>query len=151
MKKKVLVLSCFLCLAVLIVIGSCATTTGPNKMIYERLYGTWANNAYEWLANPPVKEIFNPDGTGVYYNSLLKTGTSGAITYTIEKRWTDSEGNYWYHVIMKYPLVPSSTFYLLIKIDKFNWILERNYSNSDYPTRIDPKDMHSDYAMYYRF
>jgi hypothetical protein len=123
----------------------------PDKMVYEKLWGTWANNAYEGIGNPVVKLIFNPDGTGVYYNNLLVTGSCGPLTYSIEKRWTDSDGNYWYHVIIKTPLVPSETAYELIKIDRYNRIFERNYSGTAYPAAIDPKDLHSDYAMYYRF
>ena len=74
MKTKALVLSCFLCLAVLIVIGSCATMKSPDKMKYEKFCGTWANQDYEpkpGIYTPYAKVIINPYGTIIKYLRLL--------------------------------------------------------------------------------
>jgi hypothetical protein len=59
MKTKVLVLSFVFCLTFLIVIGSCAATTGPNKMVYDRLYGTWVNSAYEGKGSPRLYNVLS--------------------------------------------------------------------------------------------
>ena len=101
MKTRTLIVGCILCVVVLIILGSCATTQNPDKMVFERFCGTWANENYE--AKPgeggrPVKIILNPDGTFVYYDRLIKTGPTTGGLYNVEKRWTDSAGHIWYHV-----------------------------------------------------
>jgi hypothetical protein len=123
-----------------------------EKMTYEKFCGTWVNTEYEGRAgDPPVKRIFNPDGTATAYSNLHNTFTYWRLTYTVEKRWTDSEGNSWYHVKEAWSTGGTARGYMLFKLDKYNTILELNLSGTKYPDAIDPKDWHSDYRIYYRY
>ena len=154
MKTKMLVLFSILCLVVLIILGSCATMKSPDKLTYERFCGTWANKDYEpkpgFIAPLFAKRIVNPDGTFLGYPYLIQTEPARVGLYTVEKRWTDSDGNSWYHSKTYWP-IEATIQYELWKVDKYNAVLEINWSNIDYPTAIDPKDMHSDYSIYYRY
>jgi hypothetical protein len=151
MKTRTLLSLLILVFAALIVVGSCATMKSPDKMVYERFCGTWVNTEYEGKDSPAVKEIYNPDGTCTTYSHLHETTTYSRGAYSVEKRWSDSEGNSWYHVKMTWPIEPMGTGYLLFKLDKYNSILEYNYSGTGYPTEVDPKDKHTSYRIYYRY
>ena len=154
MKTRTLMFFCILCLAALIVIGSCATTQNPDKMVFERFCGTWANEAYEkepGSSEPSLaKWIINPDGTFTGYDYLIETGPTVFGSYIVEKRWTDSGGNSLYHVKV-YVVIIDGTRYELWRIDKYNAVWEVQWSNIDYPAKIDPKDNHSNYHIHYRF
>jgi len=152
MKTKTLMLFCFLCLAVLIILGSCATMKSPDKMTYERFCGIWVNEDYEptpGVMPPPAKFTMNPDGTYLNYQYIMQSGPTGVGYYTVEKRWTDSDGNSWYHVITD--AFFRDITYELWRIDKYNSVFEFSFSHNDYPDAIDPKDKHSTYRIYYRF
>jgi len=156
MKTRTLVFFCVLCLAVLIILGSCSTMKSPDKMTYERFCGTWANEDYEpkpGLTTPSfAKWIFNPDGTFLGYRHLIETGPTEIGTYIVEKRWADSDNNSWYHIKTYWPLSGQGSYrYELWKLDKNNAVLEMNTSNNDYPSEIDPKDFHTQYTIFYRF
>jgi len=152
MKTKTVMLFCILCLAALLILGSCATTMKTTeKMIYEKFCGTWVNTKYDGVSIPPVKLIFNPDGTWTSYWRLHESSSFGRGNYVVEKRWTDSEGYSWYHVMWTEPLFESLTAYMLFKLDKYNTILEYNYSGSEYPEEVGPKVKYSDYRIYYRY
>ena len=154
MKTRTFVSILILVLAVLIIVGSCATMKSPDKLTYERFCGTWANQDYEsapGVTKPyGAKIIINPDGTFVMYEFLNQTGFGWLGTYTVEKRWTDTEGNYFYHLKI-YKVLSQGTQYELFRLDKTNSYYEANYSNVDYPSKIDPKDMHSSYHIFYRY
>jgi hypothetical protein len=157
MKARILMLFCILCLAVLIILGSCATMKSPDKMTYERFVGTWANKNYEQTGgfNTEVsyhhaKYIVNPDGTFMWHEYLDQTGLTAVGTYTVEKRWKDADGNNLYHVKV-YEVLNQVTLYELWKIDKYASVWECNSSNIDYPDEIDPSDYHSDYRIFYRY
>ena len=153
MKTRTLIAFFIICLAVSIFVGSCATTHNPDKMVLERFCGTWANPAYEHKPGeytPVAKIIINPDGTYLRYQRMDEAGVTGAGYYTVEKRWTDSEGNIYYHITLYLPY-SQRTFYLLAKVDRFNMVWENQFSNIDYPTEINPKDWHTTYRVYYRY
>ena len=151
MKTKTVVLFSILCLVALIILGSCATIMKTTeKMMYERFCGTWVNTKYEGKVNPPVKWIFNPDGTLTSYNNLHNSLTYSRSPYTVEKRWTDSEGNSWYHFKIEWAF-SKSIEYMIFKLDKYNSILEFNVAGTKYPDAVDPKDKRSDYRIYYRY
>ena len=154
MKTKTVVLFCIFCLAALIVLGSCATTSNPDKMVFERFCGTWANEGYEPTSEEPTKPyakwIINPDGTIVGYRYLVQTGPTALALYTVEKRQKDADGNSFYHVKF-YSVLTSVTQFELWKIDKYTSVLETDFSTIDYPEAIDPKDKHSVYHIYYRY
>ena len=154
MKTRTLISGCILCVVVLIILGSCATTQNPDKMVFERFCGTWANENYSQVSDLGAKRIYNPDGTFLVYMDVLDIGVVGTAfvgTYTVEKRWTDSEGNSWYNVIAYFKLTDVGTENLLFKLDKYNAVLEVEYSNIDFPTEIDKKDKHTTYGIYYRY
>ena len=152
MKTRTFISISILVLAVMIITGSCATIMKTTeKMTYEKFCGTWVNTEYDGKYEPPVKEIYNPDGTMTYYALLHDTSTWRRATSTFEKRWTDSESNSWYHVKGKTPLVPTETWYFLFKLDKYNTILEYNYSGYAYPADVGPNVKYSDYRIYYRY
>jgi len=155
MKTKTLVLFGILCLAALIILGSCVTTTNPDKLVFERFCGTWANQDYETTPEEPAKDyiakyIINSDGTAVGYRHLVQTGPTSVALYTVEKRWKDTDGNSFYHVKVYKPL-DYVTQYEIWKIDKYTSVWELNFSSVDYPEAIDPKDKHSEYHIYYRY
>jgi hypothetical protein len=154
MKTRTLALILILILAVLIIAGSCATTSNPDKMVLERFCGTWANQGYETTPDEPMKPqakyIINQDGTFVWYQYLVQTGPTGVGTYTVEKRWKDAVGNNLYHVKV-YEVIAEVTQYELWKIDKYASVWERNMSSIDYPDAIDPTDKQSYYRIYYRY
>ena len=154
MKTKTLVLFSILCLTALIILGSCATMNSPDKLTYERFCGTWANKSYErepGLSSPAyAKYIINPDGTFLGYQNLNETGPTLVAYYTVVKRWSDTEGNSFYHMKNYFPIL-EGTKYELFKVDKHNATLEVQWSNIDYPSKIDPKDMHSSYLILYRY
>ena len=154
MKTKTLVLFSILCLTAVIILGSCATTSNPDKMVFERFCGTWANQGYEPTAEEPTtpmaKLIINPDGTAVAYRYLVQTGPTIVYLYAVEKRWKDADDNSFYHVKVNV-VFDYVTQYEIWKIDKYTSVLEINYSNIDYPEAIDPKDKHSVYRLFYRY
>ena len=153
MKVRTLMLFCILCFAVSIIVGSCATSQNPDKMVFERFCGTWANSAYQegtGQLRPAAKLIFNPDGTWLRYQEMEYAGPAVFEYYIVNKRWTDSEGNSWYHIETNMTQT-QRTFYNLLKLDKSNSVYEIQSSNIDYPTEINPNDWHSQYRIYFRY
>ncbi len=153
MKTRTYVLFYIFALAVMVIAGSCATTHNPDKMVFKRFCGTWANTAYAKGTEdfrPVAKIIFNPDGTWLRYTEMDYAGPAIFGYYTVEKRWTDSEGNSWY-LIETYMTQTQRTFYELSKLDKSNSVWEIQSSNIDYPTEINPNDWHSQYRIYFRY
>ena len=156
MKTRTLMLICTLCLAVLIILGSCATTMKTSEnMMYEKFCGTWANETYEGEGMfAGAKWIFNPDGTFVSYMYITDTGAGGSAAYgayTVEKRWTDPEGNSWYNITLEMGLEDFGTRYIVCKLSHYNSVIEGAISNIDFPDKIDRTDKRSDYFIFYRF
>jgi len=139
-----------LVLAVLIIAGGCAT---KKRMVKdsEELYGTWINEEYKGSTPPFGKYVFNPDGTYEYFRKepapwekdveILEGGwiIGNYGTYTIEDKWTDSDGNVWYKVEadeLGYEEHPYSLYYL-VKISDSNRVLEWMVGRLDYHEKID--------------
>jgi hypothetical protein len=163
MKTRTYVSIMIFVLALLIIAGSCA----PKKRIIidlvevipEELYGTWINEEYKGSTPPFGKDVYNPDGTFEWYRTepspwetdveILEggwiRGTYG--TYTIEDKWTDSDGNVWYKVEVVEVI---TSFYMLMKISDSNRVLEYMVGRVDYLTEIDPNDVQYRYRIYYR-
>jgi hypothetical protein len=153
MKAKTFTLLFILSSSVLIILGSCATMKSPDKLTYERFCGIWVNEDYEpkpGELKPFAKFTMNPDGTYISYQFVMQSGPTGVGTYTVKKRWTDSDGNS-YYLVKTWSHLSGVTNYELWRIDKYNSIFEFNYSNNEYPEAIDPKAKHSTYRIYYRF
>lgn len=153
MKTRSLMLFCILCVAVAIILGSCATMGKTDKMEYVKFCGTWANNEYQVRPSKVgdgSKIIFNPEGTYVQYTFTDDTHPGIVGFYTVEKKWTDDQGNSWYHV-KDYSPVFSVETYVLFKLNQYNSVLELARSSVDYPADTVPIDKHSDYLIFYRY
>ena len=160
MKTRRWMLICILSLAVLIIFGSCATTQNPDKMVFEKFCGTWANESYDKGLGAGsfrgAKWILNPDGSFVTYAGINETGTAGSNTYgsyTVEKRWTDSEGKSCYNIKLEFAesVLGKGNYYVFCKLIKSSSTLEGAISNVDYPDSIDRSDRHSTYFILYRY
>jgi len=77
-------------------------------------------------------------------------GTS--LTYTIDDKWTDSNGNVCYKVEALYAGYEASPgrFYLLMKISDSNRVLEFMVGRVEYYDEIDPTNVPYTYRIYYR-
>ena len=101
-----------------------------------------------------AKWIFNPYGTFAAYMYIAKTGTGGTAAfgaYTVEKRWTDFEGNNWYNIKLEMGIEGLGIRYILCKLSHYNSVIEGAISHIDFPDKIDRADKRSDYFMFYRF
>jgi hypothetical protein len=114
----------------------------------EEYYGTWVNTDYDRSTLAiRAKTIHNHDGTMIKYVSTSDTEPYETATFTIEDKWTDSEGNIWYKILYTETEQILSNFELT-KISDNGTTLELVISVIDYPTEIDPNnDM---YRIYYR-
>ena len=113
----------------------------------EEYYGTWVNTDYDRSTFFWAKTIHNHDGTLIKYRSTSDTEPYKTATFTIEDKWTDSEGNIWYKILYTETEQILSNFELT-KISDNGTTLELVISIIDYPTEIDPNnDM---YRIYYR-
>ena len=86
----------------------------------------------------------------VAYTYMNKTGPTTVALYNVNKRWNDPEGNSFYYVDVYLP-IKEATRYELWRVDKYNSLWEVQWSNNDYPEKIDPKDLHSSYHIHYRY
>ena len=106
MKTRTIVSILILVLAVLIIVGSCATgkkASVTERNLFKELSGTWVNTEYtgKWLGYEQ-KLIVYPDGKFEYY--LLTTDTNPlrqGYLLTITEVWTDSEGIIWYKATLE--------------------------------------------------
>ena len=142
MKISRVVISFVSVLAVLIMIGSCATGKKAVRAPLEPFYGTWVNPDYNG-PEPPAKKIIRPDGTYTDYNRTDITRYDGPYKYTIQESWMDSDGKKYYKV--EASLIEK---YSLYRLDENDSVLEQVWSNVEYPSEIDPN--HFNYRIYYR-
>jgi hypothetical protein len=148
MKARTLASILILVLAILIIVGNCAT----GKKVYvakedEEIYGTWVNTDYNYTGRW-AKGVFHPDGTFVTYQADSSITPYYFGTFTITEKWTDSEGNIWYKIISIDQIY--TIYYELHKISNNEMTWEYVWSNSDYPKEIDPDDTTSNRKIYYR-
>jgi len=161
MKTRKFVSILTLVLAVLIIAGSCATQKRIVKDS-EEFYGIWINEEYKGSTPPLKKNVFNPDGTWEYFRKeaspwetdieILEGGWIRDFfgTYTIEDKWTDSDGNVWYKVDLLFGIKKeyTNTYYLLMRISDSNKIMEYMEDRIRYGEKIEPKS--TKYRIYYR-
>ena len=147
MKTKTLALFSILCLAVLIILGSCAT----DKMAYiskdYEIYGTWVNPDAK-LVIQAGKVVIHTNGKAEWYPTITST-VFEPREFIITNKWTDSTGNIWYTLIYEWGDIGeiSGREYVLAKISDSGKTLEISGSNSDYPKEIDPS---AEYHIVYR-
>ena len=143
MKTKTLVSILILVLVALAIIGSCATGKKAVKAPLEPFYGTWVNPDYN-TSQRFAKLIYKPDGTFTAYSHTDITLYEGPTKYTITESWMDSDGKKCYKV----EKATGEYRYKLCRLDETDSVLEWVWSNSDYPSEIDPN--HYNYEIYYR-
>jgi hypothetical protein len=87
-----------LVLAVLYVVGSCATKhmVISDEDFFELYSGTWVNPDYRW---DTAKRVIKPDSTWEHYIDVDKQTYACYGHDTIMEKWTDSEGNIWYKAL----------------------------------------------------
>ncbi len=140
MKTRTLISGLILIMAVFVLLAG-----GSKK---EEYYGTWVNTDYDRsILTIRAKIIHNHDGTLIKYMSTSDTEPYETATFTIEDKWTDSEGNIWYKILYTETEQILSNFELT-KISDNGTTLELVISIIDYPTEIDLND--SEYRIYYR-
>jgi hypothetical protein len=147
MKTRSLVSILILVLALLIVVGSCAT----GKKAYvakedEELFGTWINPDYDasWIH---AKIVVKPDGTWSEYKMSYDDKPLLKGEYTINDKWTDSDGYNFYKIILTAHYMP---YYILSKIDKTGNVYEDLWSTVEMPSEFDPDNKLYIYRIYYR-
>jgi hypothetical protein len=108
----------------------------------EPLHGTWANQDYQhgyWT----WRFIYGPDGVSRGWDTGVPSDqpNNGEGRYSIDKKWTDSEGNTWYRIAGKGCIAPYSEAkatrdYGLVKIDVSGKMLEGEWSSVDFPSEF---------------
>ncbi len=145
----------FYWLLALVVIGCMAT---PSTAAAEgTLYGTWINE--EIPSVDGYRMVYAPDGKAFSYTKFSK-GPESECRFTIEKQWTDDEGNTYYRVIeiWGYPPLDASQplntdlgpwkFFRIHKIDAAGDTMETVGSNTEFPEEFSPAA--GDYFIHYR-
>jgi hypothetical protein len=152
MKTRTVVSILILILAVLIVVGSCATgkkAQMAEEDLFKKLSGTWVNTEYlgTWEFYEQ-KLVVYPDGKHEYYPLTTDTNpTRQGYFLTITEAWTDSAGVIWYKAIFKGP----GTFYVLGKISDSGNTWEWISDGIEKPTEWDTtKTRYEDYGIRYR-
>jgi hypothetical protein len=144
MKTRMLVL-----ILILVLIVCSAVLAGSGKK-EEELYGTWVNTDYNTSAKK-AKYVFKPesirdeaDGMYTLYVRDYDENPYESVSFRIEDKWTDDEGNIWYKI------EPFAVFiyYGLYKMSDSGQTLEMIFSNQDYPTEMNLNDI--EYFIYYR-
>ena len=145
MKTRTFVSILIFVLAVLIVVGSCATGKKAVKAPIESLYGTWENPDYN-TSDKNAKAIIRPDGTSVECSHTeLPMHSCEEGTFTIIESWMDSDGNKYYKVDLVRGI---NTWYELWRINETDSVFEWVWSQIEYPSEIDPN--HPNYRILYR-
>ena len=157
MKTYLVFLTGVLAMLALILLEGCA----PSKP-KEEIYGTWTNdtstNTYVIMSGHIQKVVINPDGKWKEYSNISDSDYLQEGTRTIDSKWTDSEGNIWYKIVMVVTdgklADPGTTAQELDKLSKSATVWESVFALVGkvhpelYPTSIDPKT--SNYRIYYR-
>ena len=106
---------------------------------------TWVNLKYT-SGDPPQKLILNDDGTFASYISKTSTDALKRGTYSIRKKWKDSEGNIWYQIKIQGPL--DEREYELARISNNGNTLEYVFKYDEFPVDIKAND--TNYRKYTR-
>jgi len=146
MKARTLVSILILVLAVVIVIGSCATGKKAVKAPIESVYGAWANLDYNTRSQFYAKCKVSPDGIIVgASHTEQEYHHFDNISFTIIESWIDSDGNKYYKVDIVRGI---QTWYELWRINETDSVWEYVWSEIEYPSEIDPN--HFNYRILYR-
>jgi hypothetical protein len=146
MKSGRLLLAALLSLLILILLDGCASGKYVPRP-KEELYGTWTNDTIH-----PSKIVIKSDGTFQYYDFIPGTNKWYGGTFTIYKRWKDSEGNILYETYETF--ADGDKFQRLWKISKSGKAVEMTWNMASmdfspifFPANIDPTS--SSYCIFY--
>ena len=145
MKTRTFASILILVLAVLIVVGSCATKEMAYISKEYEIYGTWVNPD----AKPVLqhgKYVIHPNGKMEVYDTITSIPFF-PVEFDITNKWIDSTGDIWYTLILDVGEI-SGRRYVLAKISDPGKTLELSQTNSDYLKEIDPK--YTEYHIVYR-
>jgi len=104
---------------------------------------TWVNLKYT-SSDSPQKLIVNYDGTLASYTSKASKDALKRGTYSIKKKWKDSEENKWYHI----QGLLGGGEYGLARISNNGKTLEYVFKDDKFPVDIKPND--TSYRKYTR-
>jgi hypothetical protein len=145
MKTRTLVSILILILALLIIVGNCATgSKAYNRDFKKDIVGTWVNSNYNENKWVTAKVVVKSDKTAEFYKRESDTWPSPR-TITIVDRWTDSDGNIYYKAEVASSI---RTNYELWKLNNAKTTWELMYRAVEYFTEIDPNNTY--YRIYYR-
>jgi len=143
MKTKTVVLFSILCLAALIILGSCATDKMAHISKGYEIYGTWVNPD---ALSEFKKVVFHTNGKTEWY-AFITSASFVSAEFVITNKWADSTGNVWYSLIRDAGEIGGQD-YGLCKISDSGKTLELSLNRADYPNEIDPA--HTEYYILYR-
>ena len=152
MKIRTFVLIFIPVMAVLVMIGSCATKRKAisEEDFFQTWSGTWINTELKGATGFEQKIITYPDGT--WKNYTLATDTSrqceGINTFSVME--TDSEGNIWYISKRKCLAHGSETFQTGKISDSGNTLEYILHYQALAIEEWDPEDIRYTYRIYYR-
>jgi len=111
----------------------------------DEIFSTWVNTNYA-SGSALQKLIYNFDGTFAGYPTTESTDPIQQGTFTILKKWKDSEGNIWYQI--KWDGILDEAGYMLAKLSDNYTSLEYVMKPNQIPEEINVKD--SSYRRYNR-
>jgi hypothetical protein len=132
MKTRTLISISTLVLAVLIVIGSCATTKKAisKQEAMDALCHTWTKPAGTTGTD---KDVYKRDGTFEWSYEVDSTEPSIKGNFKIEEAWSDREGNIWIFAWFDY----WGGFKYLCKISNSGTVMEMKKYYGDIPPDIE--------------
>ena len=153
MKARAMILTAVTALALMATGASGQTKYVPKPD--EELYGTWTNEQNTGDLYHPQKLIVSSNKITMYYRISDRTPTvDGDMTWKIDSKWTDSDGNVWYKTYGTHTagIYKGYSWQELDKVSKSGKVWERalsplgnvGFDPAYYPTSIDPR------ATYYR-
>ena len=151
MKTKTVMFFYILCLAVVIIFGSCATKqiAISHEEAVEAFSGTWTNPDYDetWRYS---KVIINSDGTWIEYKMCNDDRPILIGEYNITEKWIDTDGYIFYKIIVTRTDREYVPYYLIARIDKTGNVYEDLWTTAHMPTEFDPDNVLYNYRIYYR-
>ena len=129
----------------------------------EEMYGTWINEDYKGNTPPFEKFIITSDGKMEFFKTEvapwepeieLSDGEwmpCDFHIFTIDDKWSDSDGNIWYKVAARvggYEKIATNA-YLLMKVSDSNNVLEYMVGRLGYHEELDSSAVKYTYRIYY--
>jgi len=150
MKTRTYVSILILVFAVLITVGSCATsrkTMVESESILSILTGTWVNHEYDDVDFSAKTVAF--DGSYDLFAEVDDTRRTYWGQYTISEAWIDSTGTYWYKATFDESWT-EVVYYELGKIDSTKSVWEWIYYSAGFPDEWEPENSRYIYRIFYR-